>query len=357
MGPTACSSPAAPKASVEGSTDGTSSVERGRARSSPGFLELSALAEHPFRRVVYGVSAADEGRIYAWDVSEQVGHDGARLMNEIASGGADACHVAVDPAGGTLVAVNYGHGSIAVQRLAADGSFEGTLHVETLHGSSVDAERQEAPHPHQAIFHDGRLFVTDLGADLLREYELSSAGPAETALTPIRETAMPPGTGPRHVVVLPDGRFAISGELASTIVLGTPGERDSWVVVPSTGRVGPAKTRHARNYPGDIQATDGGRLVHIANRGYDTVTTYDVTESQPRLIAEMNTGVAWPQHLLVDDGSLMVAGWDSSCVVALPLTDGRLGEASVVFDSPGAAWLLASRHPTTPNDNQRNIST
>jgi 6-phosphogluconolactonase len=312
-------------------------------------VELSALAVHPFQPVVYGLSAAgDEGRIYAWHVPVPGASDDATLLNDIFSGGADACHVAVDPEGRTLVVVNYAHGSIAVQKLAADGSFEGPLHVEKLSGSSVDAERQAGPHPHQAIFHDDRLYVTDLGADLLREYKLDAHRLASDALTPVRETALPPGTGPRHAVVLPDGRIAISGELASTLVVGRPGtDRDTWVIAPSTRRVGPAKTRYARNYPGDIQSSGDGRLIYIANRGHDTIATFDVTGPQPQLVSEVDAGVAWPQHLMVAGGSLLVAGWDSSRVVALPLAAGRPGDARALFDCPGAAWLLAPRNTTS----------
>lgn len=307
-------------------------------------VELSALAEHPFLPAMYGVSAADEGRVYAWEVSGPVGDGRANLLNEISSGGADACHVAVDPAGRTLIVVNYAHGSIGVQRLAADGSFEGGLYVEKLSGSSVDADRQAGSHPHQATFHDGRLYVTDLGADLLREYELAQDGPAENALTSVGVTALPPGTGPRHAVVLPDGRFAISGELASTVVIGRPGDEASWAIAASTKQVGQAKTRHPRNYPGDIQSSGDGQFVHLANRGYDTIATFDVSGSQPQFISEVDAGVAWPQHLLISGGSLLVAGWDSARVVSLPLSDGCPGDPRDLFDCPGAAWLLAPRH-------------
>jgi 6-phosphogluconolactonase (cycloisomerase 2 family) len=250
----------------------------------------------------------------------------------------------VDPAGHTLVVVNFGHGSIAVQRLAPDGTYEGPLHVEALTGSSVEAGRQEAPHPHQAIFHEGRLYITDLGADQLREYELVPDGPAGAALHPVRETALPPGTGPRHAVVLPDGRFAISGELASTVVVGRPGDEASWAIARSTQRVGPARTRHVRNYPGDIASSADGQRVHLANRGYDTIATFDVSGSQPVLISEVDAGVAWPQHLLACAESLLVAGWDSSRVMSLPLSDGGPRDPRLLFDCPGAAWLLASRH-------------
>jgi 6-phosphogluconolactonase len=253
--------------------------------------------------------------------------------------------VAVEPDGGTLVVLNYASGSIGVQKLAADGSCDGELHLVNLLGSGVDSERQEGPHPHQAVFHDDRLYVVDLGADLVREYDVEPHADAARTLSPARETAVPAGTGPRHAAVLPDGRFAISGELASTVVIGRPGsDLDSWVIAPSTKRTGPAKTRHPRNYPGDIQASTDGRMIYVANRGYDTITTFAVDDTEPRFISEVDAGVAWPQHLLVADGELLVAGWDSSRVMTLSLVDGEPGEAHVLFECPGAAWLIADTH-------------
>ncbi len=303
--------------------------------------QLSALASHPTLPVVYGTSGTGaEGLIHAWRI---VGGR-AEALGEVSSGGAEPCYVAVDPAGRLLVVTNYSSSTLAVQRLGADGSFAGPVMLLPLVGSSIDTDRQEAAHPHQAVFAGGMLHVIDLGADLLRSFAIEASDDA-IELVPGATTSLPPGTGPRHGAMLPDGRFAISGELAATVLAGRPGTAD-WAVAAGTERTGPAKTRHLRNYPGDIQRSADGRHVYFANRGHDTIATFDVSGSVPRLVSEQDATVKWPQHLLVLDTHLLVAGWDSSAVVALPLVDGVAGPAETLFACPGAGWVLLFRGPS-----------
>jgi 6-phosphogluconolactonase len=128
------------------------------------------------------------------------------------------------------------------------------------------------------------------------------------------------------------------------VLTGRPdGPSAAWRVTPSTTRTGPAKTRTPRNYPGDIEGSVDGRFVYLANRGYDTIGTFAVGAGDPQFIAEMDTGVQWPQHLLVDGDELVIAGWDSGLVVSMPLVDGVPGDPTVLFECSGAGWLLAGR--------------
>lgn len=301
--------------------------------------ELSALAAHPNRPVLYGVSGiAQDGRVHAWEIHG----DRVQVLGDRDSQGAEPCHLAVHPSGRLLVVTNYTSSTLGVQALAEDGSFEGELELIRLHGSSIESPRQDDAHPHQAVFDGDRLYVVDLGADLLREYDVDLNRGGSEVLIPGRRTAIPAGTGPRHMVILPDGRVALSGELGSNIVTGHPVDNVSrWSSAVSTERTGPAKTRHLRNYPGDIQRSADGRLVYFANRGYDTISTFAVDSDAPRLVSEIDSGVAWPQHLMVTANSLMVAGWDSSRVMVMQLTDGIPGEPEVLFKCRGAGWLLA----------------
>lgn len=301
-------------------------------------VQLSSLARHPTLDVVYGTSrVGQEGEIHAWRLD---GDEGVTI-GEKPSEGAEPCHLAVDPSGRLLIVTNYTTSTLALQPLAADGSFDGPLDLLRLEGGGPETDRQDAAHPHQAVFAGETLCIVDLGADLLREYAVDPAKRGAAALTEIRRTAVPAGAGPRHAVVLPDGRFAISGELGSNLLVGRAGTpADEWADVKSTTRTGPAKTRHLRNYPGDIQRSADGRFVYFANRGYDTISTFDVTGDEPVLVSELDSGVAWPQHLLVAGDFLLVAGWDSSLVMAMPLVEGKPGPAEPLFGCSGAGWLL-----------------
>lgn len=300
--------------------------------------QLSSLARHPSLPVVYGTSRVDdEGDIHAWRIDGET----AVTLGEKSSAGAEPCHIVVDPTGRLLLFANYTSSTIGVQRLDAKGSFDGPVDLVRLRGSGPETERQEDAHPHQLFFVGDTLVVIDLGADLVREFAVDPSRAGASALSETRQTAVPAGAGPRHGVVLPDGRLAISGELGSNLLVGRPGDRpEAWAHVPSTRRTGPAKTRHTRNYPGDIQRSPDGRHVYFANRGYDTISTFDVSGNTPTLVSEIDATVAWPQHLLASADFVLVAGWDSSAVRQLPLDGGRPSEARPLFDCAGAGWLL-----------------
>jgi 6-phosphogluconolactonase len=297
---------------------------------------LAALALHPHLPVVYGVAGLEDGRLWAWSLSGAA----ALALGEGPSGGAEPCAIAVDPGGRALVVTNYMSGSLGLQRLREDGGLAGAPERIDLGGSGPDPERQEAAHPHHALFAHGGLHVTDLGADLLRHY----APDLGAGLVPRGETALPPGSGPRHAVALADGRLAITGELAGTLMLGRPGAGE-WAAAAGSARPGPARSRSPRNYPGDLQPSASGRHVYFANRGHDTIATFDVAGRTPRLVAECDAGAAWPQHLLVHRGWLLVAGWDTDAVVALPLADEIPGPPQRILSCPGPGWLAALPAP------------
>lgn len=312
-------------------TGGWQGKQLGRA------VQLSALAPHPSLPCVYGTSGIGPGTLHAW----RIDGDAAVKLADRPSDGREPCDLTVSPDGRLLVACNYASSTLCVQALDDQGRFDGPLSLLPLHGSGPDPDRQEAAHPHQAFFVDKALFVIDLGADLLRRFAYRPDRSGAGALEPVGESRLPAGTGPRHGVVLPDGRFAIGGELASTLAVGRPGDAgDDWRVIASTQRTGPAKTRHTRNYPGDVKRSASGRYVYLANRGHDTIATFDVSGDAPVFVSEHDTGAAWPQHMLVLDSHLLVAGWDSSQVVALPLTDERPGPAEPLFDCSGPGWLI-----------------
>lgn len=299
-------------------------------------VQLSALARHPSLPVVYGTSRQGmEGDIHAWRIEDA----GAVTLGEKSSEGAEPCHLVVDPTGQVLIFTNYTTSTLGLQRLGADGGFDGPVALLKLSGGGPELERQDDAHPHQAFFVDDRLAVIDLGADLVREFAFDPTKSGAEALTELRTTAVPANTGPRHAVVLDDGRLAVSGELGSNLIVGRLGGSD-WADVKSTRQPGPGKTRWERNYPGDIQRSPDGRHVYFANRSLDTVATFDVTGPTPVLVDERDTQSNWPQHLLATESHVLVAGWDSSAVTALVLENGVPVAVEHVFDCPGAGWLL-----------------
>jgi 6-phosphogluconolactonase (cycloisomerase 2 family) len=297
--------------------------------------------------VCYGTAGVNRvGQVLAWRVDEEAAH----LLSDVIAGPAELepCHVAVDPAGKVLAVTNYVSGELALWRISDDGALVDPPTRLSLTGSGPEKSRQDGAHPHQAVFattgEDLHLYVVDLGADLLRVFEVRTVGNESVTVSQVRSSSVPAGSGPRHMVFLPGERVALSGELGSNLLVGDLAN-DVWESVPSTRRTGPARTRHDRNYPGDIQRSIDGRYVYFANRGYDTISTFDVTGRHPRLVAEHDSTVRWPQHMLVTEDELLVAGWDSSEIVAMPITGGIPTPPSERIPVPGPGWLLKPWHP------------
>lgn len=302
--------------------------------------QLSSLTGHPHLPVVYGTAGIAEGSLHAWRIDA----GGEEKIGEIASQGGEPCDLEVDPSGRLLIATNYTSSTLALQRLDANGGFTGNITLVRLSGGGPEIARQDDAHPHQVFFNGETMIVIDLGADLVREFRVDPDAADDALITEIRATPVPPGTGPRHGVVLADGRLAISGELGENLITGHLGQGvQGWANVRSTRLTGPAKTRWDRNYPGDIRRSDDSRHVYFANRSYDTVATFDVTGDVPTLVSELDTTIHWPQHILVRDDYILVAGWDSSRVIAMPLADGVPQGVEPLFDCEGAGWLHAHR--------------
>lgn len=267
----------------------------------------SYLAWHPTGRFLYAANELLDGTVSAFAV------EGAQLRplgSSRPTGGADPCHLSVDPTGRWLVTANYTSGSVAVHPIGDDGALGERSTLVQHRGSGPVTDRQEGPHAHQARFDPAGeyLLVNNLGTDTITTYRLDGGALVEVAVT-----ELPPGTGPRHLVFTGD-RVHVAGELASTVTTfdyraGTLSLVGS---VPSTGH-----RRGAVNYPSEI--TTDGRYVYLANRGEDTVSTFAPTATGLDLVSEVPTGGEWPRHLVPVDGHLYVANQNSGAVAVFDL--------------------------------------
>ncbi len=233
------------------------------------------------------------------------------LLGTVPSAGADPCHLLV--AGETLWVANYGDGTAAAIPLDADGGFAGPARAHPGTGSGPDAERQSGPHAHSATAVGDEVWVADLGSDTLRRF----AGGVE-----LDAVALPAGSGPRHLAVLPDGAVAVATELDDGLVV----VRDGAVVarVPATATPPPAG---ARNYPSHVAVV--GELLVVAVRGADVLSVFALGADGPVHLADSPVGGAWPRHFAAVDGRVLVACERSDEVTVLQL-DPASGRAEQV---------------------------
>jgi 6-phosphogluconolactonase len=288
----------------------------------------ACLAWHPWEPVVYAATPAD-GLVVAF----RVGGDGSlEQIGTEPSGGAEPCSIVVSADGAHLVVANYSAGNVGVLNLGSGGELGSSEVSDAPAGSGPRRPRQASPHLHQ-VLHRGQgsaLWIVDLGADRLLELDTRDRRRKLETSALLR-----PGSGPRHVSWVTDGRLAVVEELASSLSVfdEEPGGlrlRGSTAATHESGV----------NYPSDLAVGGNSGVVYIANRGADTIGVVDV-RNQPMLVQELKSGGRWPQNLELRPDGLWCAFRDSNEVQRIPVDpiSGLLGQPDVIVSIERPMWL------------------
>lgn len=247
----------------------------GNVRQVIAGIEAHYIVGHPKLPILYAaIRTAGPSRLAAYRIAAD---GGLTLLNELDSRPHGISHINVSDDGRFLGAAYYRAGVAGIYRLDDDGRLSHGSH-EVLHdgASRVDAERQEAPHPHYAGFSpDTRfMYVPDLGTDRVVVYEVDGSG---AVLQLVQSVAAPPGSGPRHLAIHPSLDMAyVSDELSATV---SRYERDS-----ATGKLryldsmppAPESAGDTNHTVSDIRIEPGGRFLYLVNRGFDRVSVFAI---------------------------------------------------------------------------------
>ncbi|MGA7206689.1 MAG: beta-propeller fold lactonase family protein [Specibacter sp.] len=312
---------------------------------NPSFLALAG-------GVPYAVEELADGGLAALDPKTLA------VTGRAPSGGADPCHLMV--LDGNLWAANYSSGTASVTPLEAlgagtssrtsSGAYSGASSPDSTTaaapvllshpGSGPVADRQGESHAHQVTATPwGTVLVSDLGADRVDEYSATSQvllGSAE----------MPPGSGPRHVVLKGDF-LLVAGELDGClhVLRRTPLNPDDpagtghfwhWLFkAPLAGSE--AEIAQAEQFfPSHLQLSDDSSRVFAAVRGPDTLVVLDVggldgeTPVAPSFLAQVPSGGNWPRHFAVGSEKIYVANQMSNNIAVFKLGQDGLPEPEPV---------------------------
>ena len=275
----------------------------GRSGEDGSFEYRGVLAETPSPSWItvdgIRVYAVLEG-VAAVDMFESRG-DQLEKIERLDVAGQYPCHLAI--AGGRPVVACYGDGVVWTPGEAIAGSPE----------DRGPLPAQEGPHAHHVLpLADRRVLTLDLGTDRVYLHHWSGS-----RLIRYDELALPPGTGPRDLLPLPDGRIAVLGEWSCELLL-LEEMGQSFEIVQILALPGAT--------PGPDQASGlglspDGRFVFAGIRGSNRIASIAVHEDVVRPVGWAPSGGDWPRHLVVDGSFVHVANQLSNSVATLRIAD------------------------------------
>ena len=194
-----------------------------------------------------------------------------KLINEIEIAGSLPCHIAFVE--NKLVVSCYGSANVLLFSTSDSGALIENSSVASHSGSSINPARQEAPHPHQAVFcaTQNKIYVPDLGLDAVKVYLIEN-----NELKPVvnNDIAITAGSGPRHLVFNEKQNLAyLLNELTAKIsvlklVDGVFVEKAVYKTLPDSFKDQPSASA--------IRLHPGGDFLYVANRTWDGITVFKI---------------------------------------------------------------------------------
>ncbi|HYG37912.1 MAG TPA: lactonase family protein [Cytophagales bacterium] len=271
-------------------------------KKSPIFVEV-----HPSGKYLYSTNVGgteekpDLGSFSSFTIDNKTGK--LTFLNNTSSLGAEPCHITIDEKGKWAFVSNYGGGNVAVFPIEKSGKISASSDLKQFSGSSVNKDRQEASHIHSAILSPDQkyLYVSDLGTDKIEIFEVDAA---KGLLTPAQkpEIAVNPGSGPRHFVFHPNGKYAYgSEELSSSVCSFSFNKATGALEIIKDNIVAIPEDYSGENYPADIDTDPAGKFLFMSNRGLNSVATFSIdNDGSLKLLGNESTQGDWPRGFLVD---------------------------------------------------------
>ncbi|MGW0843906.1 lactonase family protein [Streptomyces sp. NPDC002787] len=273
----------------------------------PSYLALS-----PEGGMLYAVSETASGAVAAYRVTG----DKPELTGPPVAVGAGPTHLCLYD--GHVLTADHGSGSVTAVPLRPDGTLADIASGTLWHtGSGPHPRHQREPHAHQVLPAPGghRFLGVDLGTDSVRVCTLEDGVPVVR-----HETALRPGSGPRHLALHPDGPDAPDGpyvhvlnELAPTVTTCRWNASQGLLEPLGETPVLPGAPE-GDAYPSGVVVSPDGRFVWTATRGTDVLSVLTVEGAGLRLVTTVPCGGRWPRALAHAAGTLYVANQHSGDV-------------------------------------------
>lgn len=314
--------------------------------TNPSFLAVDRAGKYLYAaNEVPDYKGGKSGGVSAFAIDRKTGK--LTFLNEVASRGADPCHLSLDQTGKYLLVANYTGGSVASFPILPDGRLGDPSSVIQHTGHGPNPERQEAPHAHEIqLTPDNRFAIAaDLGLDELLVYRFD---PAKGSLTPNDPPfgKVDPGAGPRHFVFHPNHKFIfalneIGGSVTSFAFDARAGALNKLHTVSSL-----PEGFEGRNDSAEIVSDSTGKFLYASNRGPDNIAVFavDSAKGSLHLVEHVSTKGKAPRNVAIDPSGkyLFAANQESNNIVVFRIDPktGRLTDTGQVLDVPSPVCIV-----------------
>lgn len=303
----------------------------------------SYMAITPTRHHLYAVNAINDpaATVTGFAIDQRTGS--LREIGQVPSGGAGPAYISIDATGHAAFVANYFGSTIASFRMLPDAMLSQPVERIDFNDHAKfaplgpNAVRQDRSHPHcTTISPDNRfLLVCDLGTDHITIFAID---PETARLTgkPYLFTNGRPGSGNRHVVFHPNGRWIYGiNEIDSTIDhylwTETHALNPPEALLVNTGHfvktIAPSFPEE-KNTAAEVAVSPDGNFLYASNRGEDTLVVYSIDQEKGRLklVQHISSGGKTPRHFTLDPtGQWILCGNQDSATVTVFHRDGATG--------------------------------
>jgi len=276
------------------------------------------------KKFVYAVNEnAKKSEVSAFSFDAATGKLG--FLNKQKAEGEDPCYIIADDK--NVLIANYSSGNISVYGRETNGALTAAKQVIQHTGSGINKARQESAHVHMVRFTpDGKYVVSnDLGEDKVYLYEYHKDD-AKNILVLKDSIGVKAGSGPRHIVFSPGGKFAyLLQEMQADLTVFSY-EGDSLKKIQETSLV--AKDFKGESGASDIQFSADGKFLYASNRGSaNTITTFAVAaDGKLTEKGQISSGGKGPRAFVIDpSGKWLLAGNQNSDNIVIFERDASTG--------------------------------
>ena len=271
------------------------------------------------------VLEVNKPRVQAFKINE---YDfSLQLMNEQEIPGGCPCHINFSKRNNCILVACYETGNTIIYPVEQDGKLLPHAKVIQHEGSSANKLRQERAHAHAVMIDENfnNILVTDLGTDKIMVYQIDpDNGKFITKLK--QEVILLPGSGPRHIVVHAETKFAyVLNELTATVTVMRYCDGD--IELLHTYHTLPKEFKGVPSAAA-IRISDNGKFIYISERGDDCIAVlrFDSDNEAIEIIGRRKTMGKTPRDINLDPtGTWLLAANQDSDSIAIFKVDKNTG--------------------------------